>query len=797
MEVSIQSTEIKPKQVNLTDNAVRVLEARYLKKNENSEVIEKPEDLFWRVAKCVASVEKNTPNITEDDIKKYEIDFFNLMAEGFFMPNSPTLMNAGREMGMLSACFVLPVEDSIHGIFKSIQNTALIQKAGGGTGFSFSRLRPKGDIVRSSGGTTSGPLSFIKVFSEATEAIQQGAFRRGANMGIMHIYHPDIIDFINAKQDLTKLTNFNLSISVPNDFMEDLKSNPDKIHMVKNPRTNETYPLLKQDSPEKYWTVSEVFNVIVDRAWESGEPGILFIDRINEVNPTPHLGDIEATNPCGEQPLLPYEACNLGSINLSKFVRIDKQGERDYDYDALRKIIHASVRFLDNVVDANNYPLAEIEKMCKGNRKIGLGVMGFADALYLLRMPYTSEEGIAFGEKVMKFINDESHIASQKLAEKKGVFPNWPGSVWDTQKNRKMRNAATTTVAPTGTVSIIADCSSGIEPLFSLSFYRNVLNGQKLVETNRVFKMYAQEKGFHSEELSKKLAEGVSLQEMENIDDQAKKIFITAHDVEPSYHIGMQAAFQKNCDSSISKTINFTNSATKEEVEQIYRLAYEHRVKGVTVYRDGCRQNQPMAHEKEKKESDDKCINMQYIKPVKIPEIMSCLRIRQKTPFGNMHVKISVEPVTGKEREVFAQLGRGGDVANSDLEAICRMLSLFLRCNGSLTLAVKQLDGIGSSLSVPSKDGRVMSLADGLAKAIKKYSKAKETFGIRNLLLGEIDADVLAGKKTLMSKSGSSSIGSGMKSSYSAFKIKCPECNNILYFEEGCIKCHACGYSHC
>ncbi len=792
--------QLKAHPVNLTENAIRVLQARYLKKNEKGELVETPEELFWRVAKCIAGVEKNTKGITEEDIKALEIKFFNLMADGLFMPNSPTLMNAGRKMGMLSACFVLPVEDSIDGIFTAIKNTALIQKAGGGTGFNFSRLRPKGDIVHSSGGTTSGPLSFIKVFSEATEAIQQGAFRRGANMGIMDIYHPDIIDFINVKRDLTKLTNFNLSVAVPNRFMEELKKNPEKIHYVINPRTGESYPLKKSDSPESYWTVGEVFNLIIDRAWESGEPGIIFIDRINEDNPTPHLGRIEATNPCGEQPLLPYEACNLGSINLSKFVRINKNGTRYFDFDSLKEVVHLATRFLDNVVDANNYPLPEIEKMCKGNRKIGLGVMGFADALFLLRIPYTSDEAVQFAEKVMKFINDESHNASEKLAEIKGVFPNWKGSIWDTKYKRKMRNAATTTVAPTGTVSIIADCSSGIEPLFALCFYRNVLNGQRLIEVNRIFKMYAQEKGFYSDELIKKLAEGTSLKHIDLPDKDAKEIFVTAHDVEPVYHIRMQAAFQKHCDSSISKTINFPNSATKEEVEQIYRLAFEYRVKGVTVYRDGCRHNQPMATEKtEKSQKPVKDVSMENIKPIKLPEIMSSIRIRQKTPFGNMHVKITVEPKTGKEREVFAQLGKGGDVANSDLEAICRLLSLFLRCNGSINLALKQLDGIGSSLSVPSKDGRVMSLADGLSKAIKKYLKAKEKFGLKAILLGEIDEKELSSKKSPQKKTSTNNdnIGNGNGDQFSAFKIKCPECDGVLSFEEGCIKCHNCGYSQC
>jgi len=783
------SSKIAREKISLTENALKVLKARYLKKGKLGKVIETPEELFGRVAKVTADGERVGLKIDNDFIDQLEIQFYNMMVTGKFMPNSPTLMNAGRSMGMLSACFVLPVEDSIDGIFSSIKHTALIQKAGGGTGFDFSNLRPNGDLVTSSGGSTSGPLSFIKVFSEATEAIQQGAFRRGANMGIMNITHPDIISFIKVKEDLKKLTNFNLSVSIPNAFMKTLKKSPDSKHIVINPRTKESAALPHEDKKDSFWTVKELFDLIIDRAWTTGEPGLIFIDRINRDNPTPQLGRITATNPCGEQPLLPYEACNLGSINISKFVT-EKDNTPSFDFNGLKETIRLSTRFLDNIIDVNNYPLPEIDHMCKSNRKIGLGVMGFADALFKLNIPYNSEPALKLGEHIMQVINDESHNASEKLALEKGAFPNWQGSIWEVN-DKQMRNAATTTVAPTGTISIISNCSGGIEPLFSLAFYRNVLDGKKLVEVNETFSEVAKTRGFYSEELINKLAQGTPLSKINDVPEDVKKVFITAHDIIPEWHIKMQASFQRHCDSSISKTINFHHDATKDQVEQIYRMAFENDLKGVTVYRDGCRINQPMAHEgKDKKTTKKK--QGSIVKPIAIPEIMSCLRIRQKTPFGNMHVKISVEPDTGLEREVFAQLGKGGDVANSDLEAICRMLSLFLRCGGAMKLAVRQLDGIGSSLSVPSKDGRVISLADGLAKAIKKYMVAKELFGIQDMLLGKADFSQLENHKEWSGERRQSS-----NNKNNAFKIKCPECNENLSFEEGCAKCYSCGFSKC
>ncbi len=529
----------------LSENARKVLEARYLKKNEAGESIESPGDLFRRVARTIADVETSY-GAGDAERQRWEDRFYDLMTTGDFMPNSPTLMNAGREMGMLSACFVLPVRDSITEIFNSIKHTALIQKAGGGTGFAFDELRPTGDFISSSGGTTSGPISFWRAFSEATNAIQQGAFRRGANMGMMYIHHPDILKFLHAKQDLSQFTNYNISVKMTDQWMEEFKADPDSAQIVRNPRTGQAFLLpraleiwkydvrslipfdgveavrpgerscyfttprqtapIPADLVGKVYTKRDIWNFIIKNAWHTGEPGVVFIDRINEHNPTPHVGRMEATNPCGEQPLLPYEACNLGSINLGRFVRNACTPQARVDWDGLRECIHACTRYLDNVIDANNYPLPEIDAVCKANRKIGLGVMGFADALYMLNVTYCSEEGVAWGERFARFINDEAHNYSEHLARVRGPFPNWKGSHWDTKYRRLMRNSCSTTVAPTGTISIIANCSGGIEPMFSLAFFRNVLKGQKqgerpLVEVNETFLKVAKERGFHSQEL--------------------------------------------------------------------------------------------------------------------------------------------------------------------------------------------------------------------------------------------------------------------------------------------------------
>ncbi len=869
-----------------TPNALRVLRARYLKKDEQGRPTEKPEDLFRRVAATIANIETNY-GADAQHRQYWEDEFYDLMVSGRFMPNSPTLMNAGREMGMLSACFVLPVKDSINDIFDSIKNTALIQKAGGGTGFAFDELRPTGDYIRSSGGTTSGPISFWRAFSEATNAIQQGAFRRGANMGMMYVHHPDILKFLYAKQDLTQFTNYNISVKITDEWMESFRTDPDSPHRVRNPRnqqefyiprdvdiqkydirslipvTSDPQPLTRQDgavrvevngSPVAVYTKRDIWEIIVRHAWQTGEPGVVFIDRINEFNPTPHVGRIEATNPCGEQPLLPYEACNLGSINLGRFVTDPCSDNARVDWESLRNTVRVSVRFLDNVIDANNYPLPEISQVCHANRKIGLGVMGFADALFKLNVRYCDDEGLEWAERFMRFVNDTAHDASEQLAIERGCFPNWKGSTWDTVQRRPMRNAAVTTVAPTGTISILANCSAGIEPLFSLAFFRNVLKGQDegktpMVEINDVFEHVAKTRGFYSEGLMERIATEGTLAAIDEVPEDVKRVFVCAHDVSPEWHVRMQAAFQKHCDASISKTINFPNHATVDDVDTIYRMAYELRCKGITVYRDGCRAGQPMAladsdkkHEAERKEpSDIPAADIPELEPRDLPEIVSGFRIRQLTPFGNMHVKITVDPKSERELEVFAQLGKGGDVAGSDLEAMCRLISLWLRSGGRLVHVIQQLKDIGSSLQTPTKDGRIMSLGDGLARALMKYQRAKELFGLHDLLLGEVDlsqldrppysgtthacsSSVVPGRRNGNGNGGSRSGGNGRHLEVrhakaaitisqsgssvptgdadaslraNAFKVKCPDCGQTLHLAEGCRTCVHCGYAAC
>ncbi len=812
-------------ETNLTENAERVLQARYLRKNEKGEFLESPQELFIRVAQAISAVETKY-GTDPAEIEEVSRKFYEIMAKGHFMPNSPTLMNAGREMGMLSACFVLPLEDSIDDIFSTVKATAMIQKAGGGTGFSFDKLRPNGDYIHSSGGTTSGPISFWKVLSEATNAIQQGAFRRGAKMGMMSITHPDIITFIYAKQDLSAFTNFNISIKVTNEWMEAYKAAPDDAHIVTNFRTDVQYVLPKSIVPGEYdisklisledyqnkpeaervevWTRREVFAVIVDCAWRTGEPGLIFIDNINKANPTPHIGEIEATNPCGEQPLLPYEACNLGSINVAHFVqKID--GEISYDWEALKECVHISTRFLDNVIEANRYPLTEIEEMCYQNRKIGLGIMGFADALFKLEIPYNSEAGVEFGAKVMKCINDEAHNASEELAKVRGNFPSWEGSIWDTKHQRPMRNSAATTVAPTGTISIIANCSGGIEPLFSLAFVRQVLDGQKLVEINPYFEKIAKDRGFYSQELMERIAEEGSIAHIDSIPQDIRDIFVCSHDIAPIWHVRMQGAFQKHCDSSISKTINLPHDADRALVEEVYMQAWDLNCKGITVYRDGCRTMQPMTLTKKEKPAEAslpvKRNPEDFVprKPMRTPNILSAVRIRQATPFGHMHVTLTVDPMHNRELEVFAQLGKAGDVAASDLEAISRLTSLYLRLGGSISDIIDQLEGIGSHMSVPTRDGRVMSLADALGKTLHKYKIAKDMYGLDEILMGKVDFSTVSLKDD--GSNGAQvltlSTPSNADSQQAAYKVKCPECEGILTFTEGCIMCHSCGYSKC
>jgi len=560
--------------LKLSLNAVRVLERRYLIKNIRGEVVETPSQMFRRVAKAVALADKFYD--ANANLEKVEDEFYRVMVNLEFLPNSPTLMNAGTEIGQLSACFVLPVEDSIEGIFDALKAMAIIHKSGGGTGFSFSKLRPKGDVVKSTMGIASGPLSFMRIFDVTTEVIKQGGRRRGANMGILSVDHPDILEFITAKEREGVLTNFNLSVSVPDSFMEAVEK--DEEYDLINPRTGK---------PERKMRAKDVFDLIVSSAWRTGDPGVIFIDEINRRNPTPHVGKIESTNPCGEVPLLPYESCNLGSINLSKMVNEDGK----IDWDRLRRTVRTAVHFLDNIIDVNRYPLPEIEKMTRANRKIGLGVMGFAEALIKLGIPYNSEEGIKTAEKIMSFIEDEAVKMSVELAEVRGSFPNFEGSVWEKRGLSAMRNATVTTIAPTGTISIIAGTSSGIEPLFAISFIRNVM-GTQLFEVNPLFEKVAKERGFYSVELMRKIARTGSVKDLKEVPEDVQRLFVTALDVAPEWHVRMQATFQKYVDNAVSKTVNLPYEATIEDVRRIYLLAYKLKCKGITVFRYGSRKEQ-------------------------------------------------------------------------------------------------------------------------------------------------------------------------------------------------------------
>jgi ribonucleoside-diphosphate reductase alpha chain len=611
-EVNIIPPPSEPPEI--TENALTVLKSRYLIKDQHDKCIETPAQLFSRVALLVAQAEAKY-GAMDSEIKAWHRRYYDLMASLKFLPNSPALMNANRPSGMLSACFVLPIEDSIEAIFETIKQTALIQKAGGGTGFSLDKLRPTGDRVASSGGTTSGPISFWRVFSETTDAIQQGAFRRGANMGMMSVEHPDILKFLHAKQNLKAFTNFNISVKITDDWMEQVLESGESLHIVKNPRTGQQYLLPRNidvaaysindlhkltgelptlsEAKGQFYTIGDIWKMIVNCAHKTGEPGVAFIDRINRDNPTPSLGQIEATNPCGEQPLLPYEACTLGSINLVKFIT-STDGKADMDWPALAKTVKLAVRFLDNIIDVCNFPVRDTLRLAQANRKIGLGVMGFADCLFLLDIPYDSQEGVDFAENLMSFINKTARDASGELANLRGPFPNWNDSIWRTPKNLKVRNASITCIAPTGTISIIADCSAGIEPAYSLVFLRQILDGSKLLQINPIFKQIAEKQGFYSKKLQEQIAKTGSIQKNSKIPAKIRKVFKSAYDIKPEWHIQMQAAFQKHCDAAVSKTINFNEKATAAAVDKAYKLAYRLGCKGITIYRQHSRKYEPM-----------------------------------------------------------------------------------------------------------------------------------------------------------------------------------------------------------
>lgn len=740
--------------LNLSQNALTVLQKRYLKRNENGEIIETPEDLFGRVARHVASADALYGK-TESEIKHVEEEFYELMTSLIFLPNSPTLMNAGRRLGQLSACFVIPVDDSMESIFDAVKYAAIIHKSGGGTGFSFSRLRPKGDVVGSTKGISSGPVSFMTVFDTATDTVKQGGTRRGANMGMLRVDHPDILEFITCKDNNNRLNNFNISIGLTNAFMKAVEE--DNEYDLINPRTKKTAGKLNARA---------VFETIVKQAWKNGEPGIVFLDRINASNPTPMLGEIESTNPCGEQPLLPYESCNLGSINIAKFV---KNGSIDWSH--LEKTVQLAVHFLDNVIDVNKYPIKMTEEITKANRKIGLGIMGWADALIQLGIPYNSEQAYALAEEVMQFIQETGRKKSISLAEKegRGVFPNWDKSIWK-EKGLKVRNATITTIAPTGSISIIAGCSSGIEPLFALAYERNVLEGTRITEINPYFqKALDNIKLYIDDTLLKKINEHGSIQNTE-LPEDIKRIFVTAHDISPTDHIKMQAAFQKYTDNAVSKTVNLPHSATPEDIKNIYMLAYKLGCKGVTVYRDGSRDEQVLSTGKTKTIKGSATI----IEPKKRPSKVSGTTCLLKTGCGNAYITIN-EDENGRPFEVFINMGKAGGCASAQCESIGRLVSYLLRINADPAEIVKQLKGISCHRPGWNKGVKVESCPDAIAKAIEDYTPLKAIVS---------DAPI-----PLFNKNNK----------YKEIKHSgaCPECGGTLEYEGGCSVCTSCGMSDC
>ena len=776
---NIQSLRLK---ADISENSRRVLEKRYLRKDPAGRAIETPEDMLWRVSRNIAESEKNyDPHADCEEVAR---EFYRNIASLEFLPNSPTLMNAGRELQQLSACFVLPVLDSMESIFEAIKHTALIHKSGGGTGFSFSRLRPSGDVVGSTSGISSGPVSFMTVFDSATEAIKQGGTRRGANMGILRVDHPDIMGFITCKEDNSKLNNFNISVAITEEFMEAVEK--DLEYHLKNPRTSALAGTLR---------AREVFNKIIDMAWKNGDPGIIFIDRINRDNPTPHIGAIESTNPCGEQPLLPYESCNLGSINLSRMVkRGNGSGGHEIDWEKLGRITKKAVHFLDNVIDMNRYPVKEIEEMTKGNRKVGLGVMGFSDMLIRLGIPYSCEEALDAAEELMRFIQEKGREASCELAEKRGAFPNFKGSIYDT--GRGVRNATVTTIAPTGTISIIAGCSSGIEPLFAVAFTRNVMEGTELLEVNPLFEEIARERGFYSPGLMKDIAKTGSLHDVLGVPEDVKRVFVTAHDISPEWHIRMQAIFQKYTDNAVSKTVNFSNDATVEDVRNAYLLAYRLGCKGVTVYRDGSRDGQVLTRGSEKKEQAGAAL-LDTEAPADIEaqagpkprgEVVFGVTKKMKTGCGNLYVTINEDP-EGRPFEIFTQMGKAGGCATSQCEATGRMASLALRGGIQADEIVKQMRGISCHLPVGYGGNKIHSCADAMAQALEWYMGFKRAIG-EPLMLGKEE------KVKIHKLSESMTVPYALTNDI--FKRgACPDCGGTVEHADGCVVCRGCGYTEC
>jgi ribonucleoside-diphosphate reductase alpha chain len=822
--------------VRLSPNAVTVLEKRYLLKDETGTPVESPSDLFWRVARTVAAPDA-TYGASRERVEQVAGDFFGLMANRLFVPNSPTLMNAGRPLGQLSACFVLPVDDALSngksGIYDTLRAMALVHQSGGGTGFSFSRLRPKNDIVRSTMGVASGPVSFMSLFDASTDVVKQGGTRRGANMGILRVDHPDILEFITCKDDTTKITNFNISVAVTDAFMAAVEA--DGMYDLIHPKSGQPTGQLK---------ARQVWEMIIHGAWKTGEPGVFFIDRANYYNPVPQLGSYEATNPCGEQPLLPYDVCNLGSINLGAFVRErGKEGSgREIDWDELRRVVHLSTHFLENVIDANQYPLPEITDLAQRIRRIGLGVMGLADVFVKLGVPYDSDEGVALGRRIQQFVDEEGKVESERLATERGPFPEWERSIWGPDETcarnergerirplRRLRNCNVTTVAPTGTISIIAGCSSGIEPLFAVAFMRNQA-GVLMPDVNEDFVAIARQEGWYSEELMRKIAETGHI-DFPEVPLKWQRVFVTANAIKPEWHIRMQAAFQEFNDSAISKTCNFAHDASEEYVEEIYRLAYRLNCKGVTVYRDGSRDMQVLStgstakkvqeqHSAASASSADlhgeiaelradnerlqrlvhelESENLQRRQKRSRPEVLRGTTRRVETPLGTLYVTIT-EDDKGQPFEVFMTLGKAGGALMADVESLGRLISLALRSGIPIKEIYRQLRGISSDRVIGLGPNKILSVPDAVGIAIERWMQEKQ--GIQQELLpgtkGAAQSDLAPLVNQPVAQSGSRGeqmILGGMQEMLSG---ACPDCGSQLEFAEGCMKCHVCGFSEC
>lgn len=771
--------------MDLTENSRIVLEKRYLRKNSDGEIIETPEKMFERVASAIAEPE----NLYDDtgDFSYWQGRFYEIMHTLEFVPNSPTIMNAGTGAGTLSACFVMGLDDSMEDIMTTAKETAMVQKYGGGTGFALSKIRPKGNPISTTHGQACGPVSVLRHLSSVSTLVTQGGKRDGANMAVMDVHHPDILEFIECKQEEGQIHNFNISVGVSDEFMNAVKNGTS--YELRDPESGEVVDKIE---------ASLVFDKVIEGAWRNGEPGVIFLDKVNADNPTLNIGKMTATNPCGEQPLLPYESCNLGSINLTKFV-IEDSDVKSLDWDRLKEVVHVSTRFLDNVIDANVYSVDKIENMTKSTRKIGLGVMGFADMLVQLNVPYDSEEGLSLGRKLMKFIRSESDEMSKTLASERGVFPAFEGSKYDSTDGFEVRNACRLTVAPTGTISMIAGCSSGIEPLFALCYHKhNILGGESLLYVDKGFEKVAKEGGFYSQELLNYLADGGSLQERDDVPDWAKRLFVTSSDISPEMHVRMQAVFQESVDSAISKTINFPNSASDDDVRSAYLLAWELSCKGITVYRAGSRDAEVLTAGKEKDSSeennvestDNTNLKSEMLTERQRPKVLSGVTERVRTAHGNLFVTINYNE-EGKPFEVFASLGKAGSTESAQLEAITRLTTMSLRAGVEPSQIIQHLQGITDE-PIWDKGSLVRSTPDAVAQVLSRHLLKNNSIDVNTssdveqlgLFVGDSTEEVI--------KESESSEEVLVK------KLACPDCSiGVLVHQEGCLRCADCGYNKC